>query len=78
MLTYGCEVRALEKSNKKIITATEMKFIRKTAGVRCKIRSKVITSNLGVTPVMKKINMPQEIEKSSCRKMDETRLPKKV
>ena len=57
MLTYGSEVWALRKTDKKRIEAAEMRFMRRTAGVtlRDKIHSEDIRSMLGVTSVVKRI-----------------------
>ena len=47
VLTFGCEVWSLRKTDKQRITAAEMRFLRRTAGVtlRDRIRSEVIAVN---------------------------------
>ena len=56
-LTYGCENWAMKKSDKRRITAAEMRFMRRTAGVTLndRIRSEEITDSLGVTPILQRI-----------------------
>ncbi|HYS62000.1 MAG TPA: reverse transcriptase family protein [Gemmatimonadales bacterium] len=80
MITYGCEVWALKKTDKRRITAAEMKFMRRTAGVtlRDRIKSETITSNLGVTPIMKKIKSYRKKWRNHVERMEETRSPKQV
>src|SRR6266550_2781532 len=75
MITYGCEVWALKKTDKRRITAAEMKFMRRTAGVtlRDRIKSETITSNLGVTQIMKKIKSYRKKWRNHVERMEETR-----
>ena len=80
MMTYGSEVWALKKSDKRRITAAEMKFMRRTAGVtlRDRVPSEKITADLGVKPVMKKIKQYRKDWRNHVKRMEETRSPKQV
>ena len=56
MVTYGSEIWALKKKDKKRIEAAEMKILRRTAGVslRDRQRSEEIRKLLGVTPIVQR------------------------
>lgn len=78
MLTYGCEVWALKKSDKRRITAVEMKFLRRSAGYTLldKKRNEVIQEELGVTPIIKKITEYRKKWRNHVDRMHEDRSPR--
>ena len=68
ILTYGSEVWALQKTDKRRIEAAEMRFKRRTVGVtlRDRIRSEDIRKTLRVTFVIKLIkNLQKKMESMS-------------
>src|SRR6266576_4746657 len=80
MLTYGSEVWALRKTDKRRIEATEMRVMRRTAGVtlRDKIHSEDIRNMLGVTSVVKRIKTYRKNWRTHVGRMEEYRSPKIV
>jgi hypothetical protein len=77
-LIYGCEVWALKKTDKRRITAAEMRFMRKTAKVTLedRIKSEEITKQLGVIPVIQKVKAYRKKWRSHVGRMEENRSPK--
>ena len=80
MLTYGSEVWALRKTDKRRIEAAEMLFMGRTAGVtlRDRIHSEDIRNMLGVTSVVKRIKTYRKSWRMHVGRMEEYRLLKIV
>lgn len=81
MIKYGYDVWVLKNSDKRRITAAEMKYMKRMArlSLRDRFRSETITSNLGVTPILKKIEFYRKKKwRYHVEKTEETRLPKQI
>src|SRR6266576_453431 len=75
MLTYGSEIWALRKTDKRRIKAAEMRFMRRTAGVtlRDRIHSENIRNMVGVTSVVKRIKTYRKNWRTHVGRMEEYR-----
>lgn len=80
MLTYGSEVWALRKTDKRRLEAAEMRFMRQTAGVtlRDKKRSTEIRNLLGVTSVVQRVKRYRKNWRTHVNRMEDHRSPKMI
>ena len=80
MLTYGSEAWTIRKKDISRITASEMKFMRRTAGYTKldKKRNSDILQELQVSSVMDHISTYRNNWQQHLQRMDRTRIPRQI
>ena len=80
MVKYGCEIWALRKTDKKRITAAEMRFLRRTAGYTLldRKRNTDILDEIKTTPILRKIRNYRKKWREHVDRMNDDRSPKQI